>query len=90
MADSATYYKTMKPKRNQCPLAPPQSKGNCPLKSTQGEAQQPPVVVMRTERRSWFTLAITAFGAVLLRYLKTVRERGWKTRKAANPKRRCG
>ena len=29
-----------------------------------------------------FTLAITGFGDVLLRYLKTVRERGWKTQKA--------
>jgi hypothetical protein len=37
------------------------------------------VLVVRTEKRSWITLAITAFGAVLLRYLKTVRERGLKT-----------
>ncbi len=36
----------------------------------------PTTVVVRTERRSWITVAITGFGALLLRYLKTVRERG--------------
>jgi hypothetical protein len=40
------------------------------------------VIVTRTERRSWITLAITAFGALLLRYLKTVRERGVRTQPA--------
>ena len=39
------------------------------------------VVVVRTERRSWITLAITGFGALLLRYLKMVRERGQTVRK---------
>jgi hypothetical protein len=34
-------------------------------------------LVVRTERRSWFTIALTGFGAILLRYLKTVRERTW-------------
>jgi hypothetical protein len=34
------------------------------------------MVVVRTERRSWLTIAITGFGALLLRYLKAVRERG--------------
>ena len=33
------------------------------------------MVVTRTERRSWMALAITGFGALLLRYFKTVRER---------------
>ena len=31
--------------------------------------------VLRSDRRSWFSVAITGFGAVLLQYLKTVRER---------------
>ncbi len=34
------------------------------------------VLVVRTDRRSWIMIAITAFGALLLRYLKIVRERG--------------
>ncbi len=33
------------------------------------------VIVVRTEKRSWFALAITGFGALLLRYFKTVRQR---------------
>jgi hypothetical protein len=34
-----------------------------------------PSLVIRTERRSWFILAITGFGALLLRYWKSIRER---------------
>ena len=34
------------------------------------------VVVVRTDKRSWLALAITGFGAFLLRYVRTVRERG--------------
>lgn len=37
------------------------------------------VLVVRTDRRSWIMIAVTAFGALLLRYLKTVRERGLKS-----------
>ena len=50
----------MKRKKNKCPLAQP------------GEKSE---IVIRTERRSWLTIAITGFGALLLRYLRTVRER---------------
>jgi hypothetical protein len=39
-------------------------------------APRPPVLVIRTDRRSWLVLAISGFGAVLLRYLRVVRERG--------------
>ena len=57
----------MKRKKSRCPLVP-DGKDSCPL-------QQAQVVIVRTERRSWLTLAITGFGARLVRYLKTVRER---------------
>jgi hypothetical protein len=71
----------VKKKRNKCPLTPPGSAEPCPLKTGQGSARgggQTVVTVSRTERRSWITIAITAFGALVLRYLKTVRERGRK------------
>jgi hypothetical protein len=74
----------MKPKRNQCPLTPPGSGEPCPLTPatrTGPKADPPAVVVVRTERRSWFTLAITGFGALLLRYLRTVRERARTTKR---------
>jgi hypothetical protein len=44
------------------------------------------MVVVRTERRSWFTLAITGFGALLLRYFKTVRERARTVRSSKGGK----
>ena len=76
----------MKPKKNQCPLVPPGRTERCPLKPAQttGQAaqQQAPMVLVRTERRSWMALAITGFGALLLRYFKTVRERGQTVRRA--------
>src|SRR5690349_8630958 len=39
-----------------------------------------PVVLVRSERRSWIALAVTAFGALLVRYFKSVRERSHTTR----------
>jgi hypothetical protein len=33
------------------------------------------VVLLRSEKRSWFSIAISGFGGVLVQYLKTVRER---------------
>jgi hypothetical protein len=33
------------------------------------------VLLLRSEKRSWFSVAITGFGGVLVQYLKTVRER---------------
>ena len=70
----------MKRKKSKCPLVP-DGKESCPLQPPQvpghGHDQ---VVIVRTERRSWLTLAITGFGALLVRYLKTVRERGQKMR----------
>jgi hypothetical protein len=70
----------MKQKRSsRCPLTPPGSAEPCPLTPTNrkhGKPGQSEVVIVRTERRSWITLAITGFGALLLKYLKTVRERG--------------
>jgi len=39
-----------------------------------------PVVLVRSERRSWIALAVTAFGALLVRYFKPVRERSHTTR----------
>ena len=38
------------------------------------------VVLVRSERRSWIALAVTAFGALLVRYFKSVRERSHTTR----------
>ena len=73
----------MKHSKTKCPLNPPNSKEPCPLEPSQ-DAQRGPspgsIVVSRTEKKSWLTLAITGFGALLLRYLKTVRERAWKVR----------
>jgi hypothetical protein len=46
-----------------------------------GAVKNPQVLLVRSERRSWITIAITAFGALLLRYLKTVRERGFEPRR---------
>jgi hypothetical protein len=34
------------------------------------------VTIVRTDRRSWIAIAITGFGAFILRYLRVVRERG--------------
>src|SRR5258706_16408935 len=67
--------KTMKPRKNKCPLVPPDRTERCPLKPARSpahEAERRPVVVVRTERRSWMALAITGFGALLLRYFRTV------------------
>ncbi len=46
-----------------------------PVRTGRSDSKPTPTLVIRTERRSWITIAISAFGAVLLRYLKTVRER---------------
>ncbi len=73
----------MKHRNKQCPLVPAVAKQDCPLKpalSRERSTEQPSLVVVRTERRSWFALAMTGFGALLLRYLKTVRERGLRLR----------
>ena len=40
------------------------------------------IVVVRTEKRSWLAIAITGFGALLLRYLRVVRERNRQLRKS--------
>jgi hypothetical protein len=74
----------MKQPKNRCPLTPLGADPTCPLQPTQTTRRgsgPPSVVVVRTERRSWITIAITAFGALLLRYLKTVRERGGTVRR---------
>jgi hypothetical protein len=73
-----------KQKNNRCPLAQPGRDEKCPLETARmpgGTANPAQVVVVRTERRSWLTIAITSFGALLLRYLKTVRERARTDRK---------
>jgi hypothetical protein len=45
-------------------------------------------VLLRSEKRSWFSVAITGFGGVLVQYLKTVRERLRAVRtRPANPRR---
>jgi hypothetical protein len=65
-------------RKPRCPLTPPGTNERCPLEPSKGpgvSSQEPPVVVVRTERRSWITIAITGFGALLVRYLKTVRQR---------------
>jgi hypothetical protein len=74
----------MKRKKNKCPLNPPGTNEPCPLQpaiSKPTERREPAMIVVRTERRSWLTIAITGFGALLLRYLKTVRERARTERK---------
>jgi hypothetical protein len=75
----------MKHRKQQCPLLPVKGKDVCPLEGpmhSSGRSPEPPaMVVVRTERRSWFTLAITGFGALLLRYLRTVRERASTVRR---------
>ena len=38
--------------------------------------QPPALLVVRTEKRSWLVVAITGFGAVILRYLRIVRRDG--------------
>ena len=81
----------MKTRQNKCLLTPPGTDEKCPLQRTpsqQRTADGPGVLVVRTERRSWITLAITAFGALLLRYLKTVRERGLQARPLMNQNKR--
>ena len=68
----------MKRRTKPCPLAEPGKSESCPLEprsSAKGATAEPAVVIVRSERRSWITLAITGFGALLLRYLKTARER---------------
>ena len=75
---SKSVKKAMKARNNKCPLVPPDRTERCPLtpaKASPRAKDQPSVVVVRTERRSWMALAITGFGALLLRYFKTVRER---------------
>ena len=65
-------------KKNRCPLTPPGGKEQCPLAPAQGAGRRsgkPETVVVRSDHRSWITIAITGFGALLLRYLRTVRER---------------
>ncbi len=37
---------------------------------------KPRVIVRTTDRRSWIVLAITGFGALLLRYMRIVRGKG--------------
>ena len=79
----------MKRPNRTAPFNRTPGKGTCPLRPAEdgGCASDPPaVLVIRTERRSWFTLAITGFGALLLRYLKTVRERAWESRKSERGK----
>ena len=68
----------MKRKKSKCPLTAPGQGDRCPLEKASVPAKasdSPHTVVVRTERRSWITVAITGFGALLLRYLQTVRER---------------
>ena len=68
----------MKARNNKCSLVPPDRTERCPLTPAKGSPRgkdQPSEVVVRTERRSWMAPAITGFGALLLRYFKTVRER---------------
>ena len=61
------------------PSQPARRQRTVPLQ--QGRPQhQSGVLVVRSERRSWITIGITAFGALLLRYLKTVRERAFNVR----------
>jgi hypothetical protein len=48
-----------------------------------GYSGREPVMVSRTDKRSWIILAITGFGALLLRYLRTVRERAFKAQPLA-------
>jgi hypothetical protein len=72
-------------KKIRCPLATPGRNEGCPLEPAAEElsrrSEPPSVLIVRTERKSWFTIAITGFGALLLRYLKTVRERCRTTKK---------
>ena len=70
----------MKRSKNQCPLTPPGSKEKCPLRPAASK-QEGSIVITRTDKRSWITLAITGFGALLLRYLRIVREKGFKTQR---------
>jgi hypothetical protein len=80
----------MKRPKSQCPLTPPGTKEKCPL-----QPPNPPrgglgsIIVSRTDKRSWITIAITGFGALLLRYLRTVRERALRIQKpSAKPQAR--
>jgi len=56
-------------------------------KSAAAKPEAGTIVLIRTEKRSWLALAITGFGAFLVRYIRTVRERGKILRptKAASP-----
>ncbi len=70
----------MKSRNPKCLLKPSGANRECPLESTvtataDRRSAPPSVVVVRSDRRSWITIAITAFGAVLLRYLRIMRER---------------
>ena len=67
-----------KKNKKRCPLTPPGGKEQCPLEPASGtgrNSEKPEMLIVRSEHRSWITIAITAFGALLLRYLRTVRER---------------
>ena len=78
--------KKLRRKTQQCPLTSAADE-SCPLQTgptTAQRGQPPSVVVVRTERRSWITLAITGFGAILLRYLRTIRERHQTVQKPRN------
>jgi hypothetical protein len=66
--------------RTKLPLAVAASQpGGVKQRSLPQAVTEPPaekgVVLLRSEKRSWFSLAITGFGGVLVQYLKTVRER---------------
>ena len=79
--------------KTKCPLVPPARRSGCPpaasdSRQRQHQNEQPALVITRTERRSWVALAITGFGALLLRYFRTVRERGQTVRKGKQLKER--
>jgi hypothetical protein len=65
--------KLIKQPKKECPAL---QKAACPLRQASKPNPPPALVIVRTERKSWFTIAITGFGAVLLRYFRVVRERG--------------
>jgi len=58
----------LEPPRNH----PAQPKPRLPRRPSRAKTA---TVVARVDKRSWFVLAITGFGAVLLRYLRHVRQR---------------
>ena len=67
-------------KRSKCPLGPaevmicvrPREETPAP----RAQPQRPIVTVTRTEKRSWIGVAVTGFGALLVRYYRIVREHG--------------